>query len=661
MKLPFRKKRYISELVILNMQGNEPLIRDKDLERNQFLRRTLIAFIFMIFLLIILLINLFKLQFIHYKFYATESNKNRIEMITIPPHRGIIYDRNRTPLAKNVSIYQLNIIPDKEMIPFHFKNLDDELTELKKIISLSDEEIRTFTELRKNYAMHRDVPLKSSLTRDEIFKLSARQHLFSNVSINTDQHRHYPYGAALSHLLGYMSRINDNDRTKLIKEKKFDNYAQSNDIGKSGIERYYEDVLHGTVGYRQVEIDSRRRIVHEIEQEVPKNGEDIYLTIDLKLQLYIYDLLKDKRAAVVAIDPNNGEVLALVSTPSFDPNLFVGGISNSDYSRFRDDPNKPLYNRATLGQYSPASTVKPFMLVTALLNKVITPKTVMSGPGYWQLPNSKRKFRDWKRSGHGAVNIIKSIEESVDTFYYQVAFDLGIDKINYWMSKFSYGTRTGIDLSDSEVNQGILPSREWKWTRFKQPWLPGDTVSIGIGQGYWTSTALQQAKALTILINEGKTYRPHILFKTSGDLNKLNFQNYEESNPELEKIDPKYWNYAKYGMYQVLYGPTGTGRHIFAGTPYKAAGKSGTAQVYSLKENEEYDSSKIPEYLRDNALFISFAPYDKPKIALALILENAGSGSSQGGAIARKILDFYLLGKDDRKKENKQTVSEVNH
>lgn len=592
------------------------------------------------------------LQIANFSYYSTKSNNNRIETIPIPPSRGMIYDRNGTPLAINNITYQLNIIPDKT------KNLNEQFEQLKKVVDLTDEDIENFQKERLNYRSHRPVPLKENLTKEQIARFVVDQHRFPFVSIVKIQHRYYPYGASLTHILGYISKINANDKKRLEEQNKTSNYVATLNIGKMGVERYYEDVLHGTAGYEKVEVNSRGRIVRLLEQHPPQAGEDIYLSINLKLQQYIEQLLVGRKAAVVAIDPNNGEILAMVSSPSYDSNDFVGGISSAKYNELLHDPNKPLFNRALLGAYPPASTVKPFISIAALSEGIITPKSIIYDPGSWQLPNSERRYRDWLRSGHGNVDVLKALEESVDTYFYQVAYDLGIDRLNLWMTKFGYGQRTGIDISPNEEARAVLPSREWKIRRHKKPWLQGDTIPVGIGQGYWTTTPIQMAKALTTLINNGKTYTPHfLLYKKSDILNsnenhpEISPTKYEEPNGLID-VKSNYWDLVKEGMHKVMFGSRGTARKIYLGTQYQAAGKSGTAQVYGLKENESYNAHKIPEHLRDHALFIAYAPYDKPKIALAIVLENGGGGSSNGGAVARKILDFYLLGDDSKELNN---------
>ncbi|TSJ88284.1 penicillin-binding protein 2 [Gilliamella apicola] len=619
-------------------------IRDHSAETNLFLRRALFAFVVIILLIFVLLANLADLQISNFSYYSTKSNNNRIEIIPIPPSRGMIYDRNGTPLAINNITYQLNIVPDKT------KNLNEQFEQLKKIVDLTDEDIENFQKERRNYRAHRPVPLKENLTEKQIARFIVDQHRFPFASIVKIQHRYYPYGASLTHILGYISKINTQDKQRLEEENKTSDYVATFNIGKMGIERYYEDVLHGTAGNEKVEVNSRGRIVRLLEQHPPQAGEDIYLSINLKLQLYIESLLAGRKASVVAIDPNNGEVLAMVSNPSYDSNDFVGGISSKKYSELLDDPSKPLFNRALLGAYPPASTVKPFISIAALSEGVVSPKSVVNDPGWWQLPGTERRYRDWLKWGHGHVDVLRAIEESVDTYFYQVAYDMGIDRLNLWMTKFGYGERTGIDISVNEETRAVMPSREWKLKRHKKSWLQGDTIPVGIGQGYWTATPMQMAKALTTLINNGKTFTPHfLLYKKSDIINTnqsqpiINPEKYVEPN-SLVDVNPTYWALAKEGMHRVMFGARGTARKVYAGAKYQAAGKSGTAQVYGLKENETYNAHKIPEHLRDHALFIAYAPYDKPKIALAIVIENGGGGSSNGGAVARKILDYYLEG-----------------
>lgn len=622
------------------MKKKRDKIRDHSAEKNLFLRRAFVALLGIIALTTILLVILAHLQISRFSYYSTRSNANRIKVISLPPNRGIIYDRNGIPLASNNTVYQLEIIPEKS------QNLTAQLEELKHIVGLTDEDIENFQSERRNYRPYSSVPLQNQLTNKQIARFVVNQHRFPAITITGKQHRYYPFHTTLAHMLGYVSKINDREKEKLIKENKLNDYIGTSNIGKLGIERYYEDILHGHSGYQEVEVNSRGRIVRQLDKNPPKVGEDIYLTVDLKLQQYIEKLIAGRRAAIVAIDPSNGEILAMVSSPSYDPNLFVDGISARKYSKLLLDKDKPLFNRTIQGSYPPASTVKPFIAIAALAEGIIHPNSNIYDIGWWQLPNTDKRYRDWKRWGHGQVNVIRSIESSVDTFYYQIAYNLGIDKLSAWMKQFGYGERTGIDIASSEESRGIMPTKNWKLQRYNQPWLQGDTIPIGIGQGYWTATPLQIAKALTILINNGQIYTPHLLLNMHSTqyINSLPMNSYiQRISPQLQSVSPHYWQMAKEGMRRVVSGTFGTARHIFMNIPYQAAGKSGTAQVYGLKAGEVYDDENISEHLRDHALFIAYAPYNKPKIALAIVLENSGSGSKRGGIIARHILDYYQL------------------
>ncbi len=437
-------------------------------------------------------------------------------------------------------------------------------------------------------------------------------------------------------------------------------------MGKLGIEKYYEDLLHGTSGYQEVEVNSRGRVIRTLKYVPPIPGKDIRLNLDIELQLYVKELLterkldpdtgeeiiKFKRGSVVVLDPRDSSVLAMISSPSYDPNLFVHGISGKRYRELLNDKDRPLVNRVTLGIYPPASTIKPMIAVAALSEGVITTRTTRNDPGYWKIPNSNsRPFRDWKRWGHGKVNISKAIEESVDTFFYQVAYDLGIDRISDWMSRFGYGDYTGIDIH--EESKANMPTREWKQARFRQPWYQGDTIPVGIGQGYWTATPLQIAKATTVLVNNGVVRAPHLL-KDIIDNDTVTPAKFDEY-PPITNVEQQYWDIAKNGMYRVLFGTRGTARRAFYGAEYKAGGKSGSAQVFGLAEDQKYNAEELEEHLRDHALFTAFAPYEKPEVVVSMVLENAGGGSSNGGPVARKIFDHILL--KPKQPDQSQTVT----
>lgn len=604
--------------------------RDYSAESALFVRRALVAFIGILLLIGVLIANLYNLQIVRFEDYRTRSNDNRIKLVPIAPSRGMIYDRNGVPLAMNRTIYQLELMPEK------IENLKATLEALRPIVDLTDEDIANFQKERKRSRRFTSIAVKTPLTEVQVARFAVNQFRFPGIEVKGYQRRYYPYGSALTHVIGYVSKINDKDVERLDKEGILANYAATHDIGKLGIERYYESVLHGKTGYEEVEVNNRGRVIRQLHEQPPQAGKDIYLTLDLHLQTYIEQLLSGSRAAVVVTDPRTGGILALVSNPSYDPNLFVDGISNKDYQGLLNDPNRPLINRATQGVYPPASTVKPYIAVSALSAGVINKNTSLFDPGWWQLPGSEKRFRDWKKWGHGRLNITKAIEESADTFFYQVAYDMGIDRLSEWMSKFGYGEYTGIDLSEERA--GIMPTREWKQKRHKKPWYQGDTIPVGIGQGYWTATPIQMAKALVTLINDGNIKTPHLLQSTK--INGVLVPYRQQEQIQIGDIHSGFWELAKDGMYGVANRPNGTGRKFFEGTPYKTAAKSGTAQVYSY---ETYNAHKVAEHLRDHKLMTAFAPYENPTVAVAIILENGGAGPAVG-TITRQILDHILLG-----------------
>ncbi|WP_440863516.1 peptidoglycan DD-transpeptidase MrdA [Symbiopectobacterium purcellii] len=615
------------------MKTEHKPFRDYSAESALFVRRALVAFIGILLLSGVLVTNLYHLQVVRVDDYRTRSNANRIKLVPIAPSRGIIYDRNGIPLALNRIIYQLELVPDK------VDNLQDTLAALKPIVNLTDDDLENFEKERKRSRRFTSIPVKTALSDVDVARFAVNQYRFPGVEVKGYQRRYYPYGSALTHVLGYVSKINDKYVERLSKEEKIADYAATRDIGKLGIELYYEDILHGKPGYEEVEVNNRGRVIRQLHEQPPQAGQDIYLTIDLNLQIYVEKLLEGSRAAVVIIDPRDGGLRALVSTPSYDPNLFVDGISTKDYRALLNDPNKPLINRATQGLYPPASTVKPYIAASALSANVITPTTSLFDPGWWQLPGSEKRFRDWKKWGHGRLNVTKSLEESADTFFYQVAYDMGIDRLAEWMNKFGYGEYTGIDLA--EERSGNMPTREWKQKRFKRPWYQGDTIPVGIGQGYWIATPIQMAKALTTLINDGNVKTPHLLYiaRNSGVI--VPYRQQEASR--LSDVRASYWEIAKDGMYGVANRQNGTAHKFFADAPYKIAAKTGTAQVFGLKENETYNAHKIAEHLRDHKLLTAFAPYNNPKIAISIVLENGGAGPAIS-ALVRQMLDHIILG-----------------
>ncbi|HIF9071019.1 TPA: penicillin-binding protein 2 [Photobacterium damselae] len=648
------------------MRQKRTQIRDHRAESALFFRRALVSFIGIAVLVGVLLTNLYHIQVQEHEDYQTRSNDNRIKIVPVSPNRGLIYDRNGVLLAENRPVYSLEITSEK--VP----NLEETLLVLQEIMGVTEDDITKFQKERRRTRRFKSVPILDQLNEEQVALFSVNQHRFPGVEVKAYLKRHYPYGDALTHVLGYVAKINDRDIKRLEKAEKLSNYKATRDIGKLGIERYYEDQLHGTSGYQEVEVNSRGRVIRTLKYVPPIPGQDLKLNIDIALQLYVQELLterskdpatgeevvKHKRGSVVVLDPKDDSILAMVSSPSYDPNLFVKGISGKNYRELLNNPDRPLVNRVTLGIYPPASTVKPLIAVAALTEGVVTTKTTRNDPGWWVIPNStSRKFRDWLRWGHGSVNIYKAIEESVDTYFYQVAYDMGIDRLSTWMNKFGYGEYTGVDIH--EESKANMPTREWKQARYRQPWYQGDTIPVGIGQGYWTATPLQIAKATSVLVNNGVVHRPHLLQSTieDGIETKTEFKDF----PPITGVKQSTWDVAKEGMHRVLYGHRGTARKAFYHTPYQAGGKSGSAQVFGLAENQKYNADELEERLRDHALFTAFAPFEDPKVVVSMVLENAGGGSSNGGPIARKIFDHMLLEpsavNDLSKTENNKTAS----
>ncbi len=611
-------------------------IRDHTAESLLFIRRAVIAFVVVVLLFGVLGFNLYHLQVGMHSFYQTRSNQNDIKMLPIAPSRGLIMDRNGVILAQNITLYQIQVIPGK--VP----DLQATIKALTPIVDLTPDDLANFKDAMYHGRKFNEIPLKLALTDEEVARFSVNQFNFPGVSISSYQQRRYPYGAELAHVVGYVSKINDRDDKELSEEGLAENYAADHDIGKQGIEKYYEKELHGRTGYQEVEVDNHGHVVRLLTETPPQAGENIKLTLDLGLQQYIEQLLKGQRAAVVVVDPRDGAVRAMVSSPSYDPNPFVSGISGKAYSALLKNPDLPLINRVTQGLYPPASTVKPYMAMSALFAGVITPQTTFFGAPTWTLPGTDRHYRDWMKTGHGYLNVTKAIEESADTFFYQVAYEMGIDRIHEWLSKFGYGKSSGIDLD--EQYYGNLPSREWKMKVHKKEWYQGDTVSVGIGQGYWVATPIQMVKALTILINNGKIMTPHLM-----DSMQLGKVITPFKMPETSQIgDPKspYWTIVKNAMFGMANAPNGTGYKLFHTAPYKIAAKSGTSQVFSLRENQNYNAKMTPVRLRDHIFYTAFAPFDHPTVAVALILENGGGDGVVAGPTMRAILDHIFV-KDD--------------
>lgn len=585
----------------------------------------------MLVLIGILLARLFYLQVIEYDRYSTLSKNNRISVVPRPPVRGIIFDRNGIPLARNIPSYTLEVVPDK------VRDMDSLLDELGKLVKLTEYDLKLFYRDVKRKARFDSIILRSQLTDMEAARFAVNRYRFKGVDLRARLERNYPEKASGAHVVGYVGRISSRDLEKIDKEI----YRGINFLGKTGIESYYEDLLRGQIGFDQVETNAHGRVVRTISRTPSVPGKNIYLTIDSKLQRVAEQALGDYRGAVVAIKPATGEILAFASTPSYDPNAFINGISTADYAALRDSPDTPLLNRALRGRYPPGSTIKPFMGLIGLKSGISPVKKTFC-PGYYRLTKGGRKFRDWKRGGHGLVDLHDAIVQSCDVYFYDLAHRLGIDYIHHNLALFGFGTKTGIDLNGE--SRALLPSREWKRATRNQAWFPGETIIAGIGQGYVLVTPLQLASATSALANNGIRMKPHLLLAEEDPLSgqrKLN---------KPVKLNEKIWRdedlaIIKQAMIGVTNSPAGTARRIGAGSPYKIAGKTGTAQVIGIKQNERYKESEIALRNRDHALFIAYAPAEKPEIAIAVIAENGSHGGSTAGPMARKVMDFYLIDK----------------
>ncbi|WP_432459054.1 MULTISPECIES: penicillin-binding protein 2 [unclassified Agarivorans] len=607
-------------------------MRDHSAESRLFIRRSLVSIVGIFLLICVLLANLYYLQFEQHETYTTRSDDNRIKVLPLAPPRGLIYDRNGVLLAENRPNFSIEIIPEK------VNDLETLIQQLSQLLNLSETDVERFYQTKQHTRRFKPVVLKSQLSEQQVAMFSAQQHKFPGASIEASLTRYYPYGDSLTHLLGYVARINVKDLQRLEKENKLAEYDATRTIGKQGIERYYEEILHGNVGYQEVEVNNRGRIIRTMKIVPPVPGKDLYLNVDIRLQLRAQSLLDGRRGSIILLDTKTSGVLAMISSPSYDPNLFVNGISSKNYNKLLNSTDRPLINRATKGVYPPASTVKPELAVMGLELGTITEQQRIWDPGWFQIPNTKRRFRDWKRWGHGWVDVYKAIEQSVDTYFYMLAYETGIDQIHNYMSKFGFGEYTGIDIH--EESRGNMPSREWKRARYRQPWWQGDTISVGIGQGYWTTTPLQLVQATNILVNRGKIISPRILKSVGDSHSHIGLP--PQIKPPIDLKNQKNWQIALDGMYGVINKSNGTGRRAFKGTAYKAAGKSGTAQVVNIAEDQEYDADKLKEKHRDNAMFVAFAPFDDPQVVTVVVIENAGGGSSNAAPLARSMFDSYF-------------------
>ncbi|WP_018412493.1 penicillin-binding protein 2 [Methyloversatilis thermotolerans] len=574
------------------------------------------------------------LQVVMHDYYQTRAEDNRIALMPISPNRGLIVDRNGEILARNYSAYTLEIQPSR------VTHLDDTLDELARVVTIEPRDRRRLRKLMEESRNFDSLPIRTRLTDDEVARFIAQRYRFPGVEVRARLFRQYPNTELASHVLGYMGRINKRDAERIDETGNADNYRGTDHIGKAGLEQFYESDLHGVTGYEQVEVTAAGRPVRVLSRTPAQNGNNLRLTLDAGLQRVVEQAFGERRGALVAIEPSTGGVLALVSKPTFDPNLFVDGIDATNWDLLNNSPDHPLLNRAIYSSYPPGSTFKPLMALGALTAGKRTPEFAIADPGHFDFGG--HRFRDDKVGGHGMVDMHKSIVVSCNTYYYRLAADWGIDGIAGFMSQLGLGSRTGIDLEGEST--GVLPSPEWKKKRFKRPeqqkWYAGETVSVGIGQGYNAYTMLQMAHAVSILANDGVVYKPHLV-KQVENVRTGAVRRVEAEPTRRVNLKPEHIAVIKQAMVDV--NREGTGARAFAGAPYTAAGKTGTAQAFSLR-GAQYRGSKLAEKLRDHALFIAFAPVENPKIALAVIVENAGFGAQSAAPIARQVFDYYLLG-----------------
>ena len=612
------------------------ILKNVSRENQIFSHRIIISIIVMGILFGLLAYRLASLQIVQHEHFTTRSKENRVKILPIAPPRGLIFSRDGILLAENIPTFSLEVVPEQA------GEIDELIVNINSLIGLDRNEIQRFKKEVKRKRKFEKIPLKFKLSEDEIARFSVNQHRFPGVVVATRLVRNYPYGQDFVHMLGYVGRINEKEVKRIDKA----NYSATMYIGKTGIEKSYEPQLHGQVGYQQVEINAQGRIIQVLKREPPLPGHDLYLTIDTKLQSLAAEALGERRGAVVAIDPNTGAVLAMVSYPSYDPNWFVNGISSDRYQQLSQSADRPLFNRALQGQYPPGSTIKPFLAVAGRYFGIRDEHDQSFCPGWFSLPGGTHRYRCWNKAGHGGVALQRSIIESCDVYYYELAQDLGIDKIHDYLGGFGFGKITGVDLSGEAG--GLLPSREWKLKAKETSWYPGETLITGIGQGYMLATPFQLASATATLSMHGNRSVPHLVGQTedpatgkSGDL----LSDLPEKVVEAKEED---WHLINQAMRDVVLGKRGTARKIGAGAFYEFAGKTGTSQVFGLKQTDEEngdvgrDMNALPEHLKDHALFIAFAPVQDPVIAVAVVVENGGSGGKTAGPVVRKLLDYYM-------------------
>jgi len=613
-------------------------IQLKDHERDARLVRSRVAVgaLFVLLLTGVLMARMYYLQVIQYEHHSTLAENNRIHVQPLPPTRGLIYDRNGVIIADNRPSFSLTV--SRERAGDWHQVLDT----VVEVLALGEEERALFEKrLRQGRRPFEPVPILFELSEEQIASIAVNQFRLPGVDVVAQLVRHYPQGEHFAHSVGYVGRINERE----LKELDPVDYSGTHHIGKTGAEKFYEDLLHGQVGYEEVETNARGRVLRVLKHTDPVPGKDIRLHLDLKLQEAAEAALAGRRGAIIALDPATGGVLAMVSQPSYNPNLFVTGIGFKEYAALRDSIDRPLYNRVLRGLYPPGSTVKPQMALAGLDAGVVNAASRVFDPGFYQLPGNSHKYRNWNRSGDGWVSLDLALARSNDTYFYDLATKLGIDRLHQYMSAFGLGQRVSLDLF--EEASGLMPSREWKRINRRQAWFPGETVITGIGQGYMLTTPLQLAQATALIASRGQWRRPRLLMDADGmspeQLVASELLEARETPANIVAKDPRYWDQVTHGMVEVVHGARGTASKLGKQAAYRIAGKSGTAQVVAIRQGEKYDRNKVRERHRDHALFVAFAPADDPQIAVAVMVENGESGSGVAGPVAKQVLDAWLL------------------
>ena len=615
-------------------------IKDEQDERRLFVNRAWVGFVCIFLCILALLGRYVWLQVVAFDNFSTRSENNRVAVRSVVPNRGVIYDRRGRVIADNQPAYRLEVVPEK--VPGNLPGLEALFDELASFIDLSEDDRKAFHKSRRNYRSFDSIPLKFKLSESEVARFAVNRHRFHGVDVVPYLSRHYPYGELLTHVLGYTGRLDEDD----IASVDAGNYRGTRTIGKIGIEKFQEKELHGISGFERVETNVRGRVLNVLERQDAIPGMDLVLSIDVAVQRAAWDALGDRPGSVVAIDPTDGSVIALVSKPAYDPNAFVGGISQKAYREILNAPGRPLFNRALNGSYEPGSTFKPFVGLAGLEMGLVTAETRVFSNGKFYIKGYDRPYRDWKDGGHGWVTIHSALEQSVNTYFYQLALDMGIDRLHDYLAQFGFGSVTGIDIPGE--GKGLLPSRAWKRAVHEEPWYAGETVISGIGQGFNIVTPLQLANAVTALVNGGTRYSPRLLYaaKPAGAEKAKRIK--APVAMQVPVRDPQDWQTILEGMDLVVNGARGTARRVAIDARYRTGGKTGTAQVYQLAAEGEDEPGEVPEHLRDHAWFIAFAPVDAPRIALAVVVEHGGGGSTAAAPVARLTLDAWLDQEIDR-------------